>query len=101
VAAKRSKTEQNANHLDTVFIRLRTDWAWKGRSQKEEGKNPYGLCRDREMPVGTRGSPFGAVFHHPVNEGVLETDVVSGFLTLKPFVAEDFGSFLKILPIER
>jgi hypothetical protein len=37
--------------------------------------------------------PTGPVFHDPIQQGAFKSDVTAGFLTLNPFVPQDFLPF--------
>ena len=59
------------------------------------GVFPCSLCRMPEvggLPL-TPFTPFRAVLHDPIEKRSFKADIVSGFFTLKPFMAENFFPF--------
>lgn len=45
-------------------------------------------------------SPRGTVLEHPVEQGTLETDIVTKLLALKPFMTQNLVPFRQKLPVE-
>src|SRR4051812_13201220 len=65
----------------------------------QHGRCLLGLC---EGWIGmTAPTPLGAMFHYPIGERLLETNIVAGFFRFDPFMLQDLLPLCLEFAVER